>query len=90
MLSANKEVISPVKGFELLFAGYGMPAIFLDLGNGNLLPQKWFGLPWSLEPLSLANTALAPTPEHISCFAPGYLCSSSDGLRRRLVASRKG
>ena len=41
VLSANKEVISSVKGFELLIAEYGMPAIFLDLGNGNLRPQVW-------------------------------------------------
>ena len=51
VLPANKEMISPAKRFELLIAGHAITAIFFDLGNGNLLPQKWFGLSWSLEPL---------------------------------------
>ena len=90
MLTAHKDTISPVESFERLTAGYGIAAIFLDLGNGNLLPQKWFGLSWLLDPPQLANTALAPTPEPISCFTPGYLRSSGDGLLYRLAASCKG
>ena len=90
MLIVNKDIISPVKSFELLTAGYGIPATSLKFTKDKFLPSKWFVLSWSLEPPQLANTALVPPPEHISCFAPGYLRSSSDGLRRRLVASRKG
>ncbi len=90
MLIANKVLISNGKCFDLLIAGFGIPAIFLDLGKDNPLPQKWFGLSWSLEPPQLANTALVPPPENISCFAPGYLRSSGDGLLCRLFASCKG
>ncbi len=49
-----------------------------------------FGLSWLLEPLYLANTALAPTPEHISSLTPGYVRSSGVRLLCRLDASRKG
>ena len=90
-MTANKVLISNGKSFDLLAVNFSIPATSLKFTKDKLLPSKWFVLSWLLDhPPQLANTALAPPPEHISSLAPGCLRSSGDGLRRRLVASRKG